>query len=105
MPLAIMLGDGSGTDFGASQRIPMGPCCLACRLTFGVFMPLMPGDLDSGVWFGIPCYMWINSWPMILSRTFRKYDVLKVHWPSILLPTAMNSHAEFYISTDIQTWQ
>ena len=37
LPLAMMLGNGSGTDFGASQCIPMGPC----RLTLGVVMPLM----------------------------------------------------------------
>ena len=27
MTLPMMLGNGSGTDFGASQCIPMGPCC------------------------------------------------------------------------------
>ena len=35
LPLAMMLGNGSVTDFGASQCIPMGPCCLTRRLTLG----------------------------------------------------------------------
>ena len=38
--LAMTLGDGSATDFGASQCIPMGPCHLTRRLTLGVVMPL-----------------------------------------------------------------
>ena len=36
LTLGLTLGNGSGTDFGASQCIPMGPC----RLTLGVFIPL-----------------------------------------------------------------
>ena len=40
----MMLGNGFGTDFGALQCIPMGPCrltrCLPLRLTLGVVMPL-----------------------------------------------------------------
>ena len=44
LPLAMTLGNGSGTDFGASQCIPMGPCCLTHRLplhlTLSVVMPL-----------------------------------------------------------------
>ena len=35
--LGMTLGNRSGTDFGASQCIPMGPC----RLTLGVFIPLI----------------------------------------------------------------
>ena len=31
--LLLTLGNGSGTDFGASQCIPMGPCRCRCRLT------------------------------------------------------------------------
>ena len=38
LTLGLTLGNGSGTDFGASQWIPMGPC--RCRLTLGVFIPL-----------------------------------------------------------------
>ena len=40
--LGLTLGNGYGTDFQASQCIPMGPCCcrLTRRLTFGVFIPL-----------------------------------------------------------------
>ena len=34
LTLGLMLGNGSGTDFGASQCIPMGPC----RLTLGVLI-------------------------------------------------------------------
>ena len=44
--LAMMLGNGSGTDFGASQCIPMGPYHLTrrlmLRLTLSVVMPLGP---------------------------------------------------------------
>ena len=40
LPLAMMLGNGSGTYFGVSQCIPMGPCRLTLRLTLGVVMPL-----------------------------------------------------------------
>ena len=32
----LTVGNGSGTHFGASQCIPMGPC----RLTLGVIIPL-----------------------------------------------------------------
>ena len=38
LTLGLTLGNGSGTDFGASQCIPMGPC--RCRLTLGVFIKL-----------------------------------------------------------------
>ena len=34
LTLAMMLGNGSGTHFGASQCIPMG----LCRLTLGAVM-------------------------------------------------------------------
>ena len=40
VPLALSLGNGSGTEFGASQCITMGPCRLTRRLTLGVFIPL-----------------------------------------------------------------
>ena len=44
LTLAMMLGNGSGIHFGASQCIPMGPChltrCLMLRLTLGVVIPL-----------------------------------------------------------------
>ena len=39
--LVMMLGNGSGTHFGASQCIPMGSCRLTRRLTLGVVMPLI----------------------------------------------------------------
>ena len=45
--LAMMLGYGSGTHFGASQSIPMGPCRLTRRLMLGVVMPL--NDLTRGI--------------------------------------------------------
>ena len=38
MTLGLTLENGSGTDFGASQCIPMGPCHLTRRLTLGVVM-------------------------------------------------------------------
>ena len=41
LTLGLTLDNGSGTDFGASQSIPMGPCRCHCRLTLGVFMPLV----------------------------------------------------------------
>ena len=39
--LAMMLGNGSGTHFGASQCIPMGPCRCRCHLTLSVVMLVM----------------------------------------------------------------
>ena len=36
----VPLGNGSGTDFGASQCIPMGPCRLTLRLPLGVVIAL-----------------------------------------------------------------
>ena len=41
LTLGLMHENGSGTNFGASQCIPMGPCC--CRLTLSVFIPLDMG--------------------------------------------------------------
>ena len=38
LTLAMTLGNGSGTHFGALQCIRMGPCRLKCRLTLGVVM-------------------------------------------------------------------
>ena len=38
LTLGLTIGNGSRTDFQASQCIPMGPC--RCRLTLGVFIPL-----------------------------------------------------------------
>ena len=38
LTLGLTLGNGSLTDSGASQCIPIGPC--RCRLTIGVFIPL-----------------------------------------------------------------
>ena len=38
--LAMTLGNGSGTHFGASQCIPIGPCRLTRHLTLSVVMPL-----------------------------------------------------------------
>ena len=38
LALGFTLGNGSGTDFGVSQCIPMSPC--RCRLMLGVFIPL-----------------------------------------------------------------
>ena len=46
LTLGLTLGNGSGTDFGASQCIPIGPCDCRCRwcwrwrLTLGVSIPL-----------------------------------------------------------------
>ena len=45
LTLAMMLGNGSGTHFGASQCIPMGLCRLSRCLTLGVVMPLVYGDV------------------------------------------------------------
>ena len=39
LTLGLTLGNGSRTDFGASQCIPMGSCRCRCRLTLGVFIP------------------------------------------------------------------
>ena len=36
MTLPLTLGNGSGTHFGASQCIPMGPCRFTRHLTLGV---------------------------------------------------------------------
>ena len=41
--LILMLGNGSGTDFGASQCIPMGPCRLTHRLTHRLTLRLPLG--------------------------------------------------------------
>ena len=53
LPLAMMLRNGSGTDFGASQCIPMGPCrltqCLMLHLTLGVVMPLVGMNQHYGM--------------------------------------------------------
>ena len=40
LTLGLTLGNGSGTNFGESQCIPMGPCRLTRRLTLSVVMPL-----------------------------------------------------------------
>ena len=40
MPLGLMLGNGSGTDFQASQRIPMGVAMLAAPLLLLLPLPL-----------------------------------------------------------------
>ena len=44
LTLGLTLGNGSGTNFGASQCIPMGPWHChwhwCCHLTLGVFIPL-----------------------------------------------------------------
>ena len=47
LTLGLMLGYGSGTDFQASQGIPMGPCRLTRRLTLGVFIPLIFKDTPN----------------------------------------------------------
>ena len=51
----LMLQNGSGTDFGASKCIPMGPCrchfCWRCRLKLGVFIVMYqtqyPAEINS----------------------------------------------------------
>ena len=57
LPLAMMLRNGSRTDFGASQCIPMGPCrltqCLMLHLTLGVVMPLVGMNQHYMECFGI----------------------------------------------------
>ena len=55
--LYMTLRNGSGTDFGASQCIPMGPCFLTCRLTLGVFIPLALLD-DIDLVFAFRCVNW-----------------------------------------------
>ena len=46
LTLGLTLGNGSGTYFQASQCIPMGPCRCPCRLTLGVFIPLVILNTD-----------------------------------------------------------
>ena len=40
LTLGLTLGNGSWTNFGVSQCIPMEPCHCHCHLMLGVFMPL-----------------------------------------------------------------
>ena len=46
LPLWLMLENGSGTDFGTSQCIPMGP--YHCRSTLGVGIALELPQMCNG---------------------------------------------------------
>ena len=48
LTLGLTLGNGSGTDFGASQCIPIGPWHCRCRLTLGVFAAIASGTEGRG---------------------------------------------------------
>ena len=41
LTLAMILGNGSGTHFGASQCIPMGPCRLTRRLSLSLTLDVV----------------------------------------------------------------
>ena len=63
LTLGLTLGNGSGTNFGASQCIPMGPChCRRhwrCCLTLSVFIPL--GSVSTWRRWCVFCQFYLSS--------------------------------------------
>ena len=121
LTLGSTLGNGSGTDFGASQCIPMGPCRWRWRyrLTLGVFIPLeivvfvysfvvfshsLISFLRNGslrnkvhlVW-AINCWLWserVSGLRRKNLQTAKKSLFIVVYWESVLYLTIWrNKHS------------
>ena len=58
LTLAMMLGNGSGTHFGASQCIPMGHCRLTLRLPLGV---AIAQELNKNIIWIDPSHCLVNA--------------------------------------------